>query len=155
MYRILVTAGLLGSLLVIPATSQAAEVNKCVDANGKVTYSSQPCPEDSKAERLKLRTRGASQPEAEEGANDGEGKGEPGSMRELDARIAAEEDPVVKAELELIRQQCELAKTQMQRYEEAPFLVRKTDDGTQERLSDEEAAAEKARVRQMLSEKCR
>ncbi|MDX1442656.1 MAG: DUF4124 domain-containing protein [Gammaproteobacteria bacterium] len=152
--RILITAGLACGLLALPFTAGAAEVNKCVDANGKVTYSSQPCPKDSQAERLKLRTRGASQPQAEGDADDSAG-GAPGSMQELDARIAAEEDPVLKAQLQITRQKCELAKTQMQRYEEAPYLVRKNDDGTQERLSDEEAAAEKAKVRQFLAQECR
>ena len=140
-------------LLAFAAPVQSAEINKCVDARGKVTYSSQPCPGNAQAETLKLRTRPASTPAPEEAAD--EANSEPGSMQQLDARIAAEDDPVQKAQLEIIKQKCQLAKTQIQRYEDAPFLVRENEDGTKTRLSDEEAAAEKAEVRQYLAENCR
>lgn len=139
--------------LAFATPGQAGEVNKCVDANGKVSYSSQPCPAGSQAEKLELRTDPASAPENE--ATEDKTESKPGSMQQLDARIAAEEDPVQKAQLEIIKQKCRLAKTQIQRYEDAPFLVRENEDGSKTRLSDEEAAAEKASVRQYLEENCR
>lgn len=137
-----------------PQSGQAAgEVNKCIDPNGKVTYSSQPCPDDSVRETVRIRNNRSS--DAGNAGNE-DGKGEPGSMQELDRRIeAASDNPVLKAQLELTRQQCQLAKTQLERYANAPYLVRQDEQGNQVRLSDEEAAAEKARLRSYLAQECR
>lgn len=143
----LVTIALLG----FAPGSNAAEVNKCVDADGKVSYSSQPCPQDAAAEKVKIR-RGPSS--NEEASSEENAAGEPGSMKNLRERIAATDDPVHRAQLELTLQQCELANTQLQRYADAPFLVRQNDDGTKTRLTDEEAEAEKAQLRQLLASDC-
>lgn len=132
----------------------AGEVNKCVDADGKVTYSSQPCPENSAAEKVKLR-KGPSSNDAAGNGDDEEGAGEPGSMQQLRERLANTDDPVLKAQLELTKQQCELARTQLDRYEDAPYLMRENNDGTKTRLTDDEAAAEKARLRRYLAQECR
>jgi hypothetical protein len=142
----LVTIALLG----FAPGSNAGDVNKCVDADGKVSYSSQPCPQDATAERVKIRKA----PSSDDEASREEDAGEPGSMKKLRERIAATDDPVHRAQLELTLQQCELANTQLQRYADAPYLVRQNDDGTKTRLSDEEAEAEKANLQQFLASDC-
>lgn len=137
-----------------PQTDAAGEVNKCVDDKGKVTYSSRPCPGNTTSETVRIRRA----PVADDAVDNAEGNGEagaPGSLQQLDARIAETDDPVVKAQLQLTRQQCELAKTQLERYDNAPYLMRKNDDGSQTKLSDEEAAAEKAKLRSFLAQECR
>lgn len=122
----------------------AGTVYKCTDADGKTYYAGQPCPESAQSETLRVPRPGVDE---EAAAKEGEGKS-------LDERIAEAEDPVLKAQLQLRKKQCELARTQLQRYEDAPFLVEKRDDGSERRLSEEETAAEKQRLRGMIAKEC-
>lgn len=137
-------AALLLFACALPAS--AAGVYKCTSADGKTVYSETPCPKDASAEKLRV-PRSSS--DADAGNTDDKTAG-----NSLDAQIAAATDPVMKAQLELQKKQCELARTQLQRYESAPYLVEQQADGTQRRLSEEETAAEKARLKNLLAEKC-
>lgn len=132
-------------VLAVPALpAEAASVYKCTDATGKTTYSERACPETQTAETLRVRPA----PEPDESAAGAAGG------KTLDQKIAEATDPVVKAELEIEKQRCELAATQLQRYEDAPYLVQKQADGSERRLSDEEAQAEKDKLRNILKERC-
>lgn len=128
--------------LALPAT--AAPVYKCTNAQGETYYSGQPCPKSDAAERLRVQ-RPASSDQAAADDN---------SRKTLDERIAEADDPVLKAQLELRKKECELARTQLSRYENAPYLIEKQADGTERRLSDEEAEAEKQRLRQLIDSEC-
>lgn len=131
------------ALVAMPA--DAAGVYKCTNAEGKTYYSDRACPKNESAERLRV-------PKSAQGDATAETDGEAGSS--LDQQIANATDPVVKAQLELRKKECELARTQLQRYADAPYLVEQQADGTQRRLSDEEAAAEKQKLRDMLASRC-
>ncbi|HEX7031155.1 MAG TPA: DUF4124 domain-containing protein [Gammaproteobacteria bacterium] len=122
----------------------AGEVYKCTGADGKVRYSGQPCPESTQSETLQV-------PKA---AAPAESAGEAKEQKSLDERIAEATDPVVKAQLQLQKQRCELARTQLQRYEDAAYLVQKREDGTERRLTEEETQAERDRLRRKIEERC-
>lgn len=133
---------LLGSLA---APASAADVYKCTGADGKTYYSSQRCPSSEQGSRLRVQRPTTLDESTKE---DSGGK-------TLDQRIAETEDPVRKAQLELLKKECELARTQLSRYEDAPYLIEKKDDGTERRLSEEETAAEKARLSRKIAEQCK
>ena len=144
--RTLLSLALLGGA-VVAMPSGAAEVYKCVSADGKVSYSSQPCPKDAAAEKLRLQRS-----QTAEQQDDGE---QDAAQSSLDERIAKETNPVAKAQLEIQKQQCELVRTQLKQYEQAPYLIRKKEDGSEERLSEEESNAERQRLRDYLAKECR
>jgi len=130
------------ALLALP--SGAAGVYKCTNADGKTYYADQACPKSETAEKLRV-PRAATNDDAGDTTT---------TRKSLDQRIAEATDPVVKAQLEIEKQRCELARTQIQRYEDAPYLVRKNEDGTEHRLSDEETRAEKDKLRRQIEERC-
>ena len=130
------------ALLATPAS--AAGVFKCTNAEGKTYYSERACPKDESAERLRVPKASAD--------DEATAEGKKGSS--LDEQIANATDPVLKAQLELRKKECELARTQLQRYEDAPYLVEQQADGTQRRLSDEETAAQKQQLRELLAQRC-
>lgn len=132
------------ALLAMPAT--AAGVFKCTNAEGKTYYSERACPKDESAEKLRV-PKATADDEASAEADGKEGSS-------LDQQIANATDPVIKAQLELRKKECELARTQLQRYEGAPYLVEQQADGTQRRLSDEEAAAQKQQLRDLIAQRC-
>lgn len=130
------------ALLAMPAT--AAGVFKCTNAEGKTYYSERACPKDESAERLRV-------PKA---ATGDEAAGASSARKSLDQRIAEATDPVIKAQLELEKQRCELARTQLDRYNDAPYLIRKQEDGTEVQLSEEESQAERDKLRKQIEERC-
>lgn len=130
-------------LLVLAPAAQAGDVYKCVDADGKTQYSSRPCPKDAEGEKLAVQRPAT--PEED---------GEAPPRKSLDERIAEATDPVVKARLEITKQECELAATQLKRYEDAPYLVQKQADGSERKLTPEEAEAEKDKIRRAMKERC-
>lgn len=130
--------------LALPAG--AGNVYKCTGENGETRYSSQPCPDAAESERLRVQ-RPAS--------NTGDDNTSAAGGKTLDEQIAAATDPIRKAQLELRKKECELARSQLERYEGAPYLVEQQEDGTQRRLSEEETAAEKERLRGQIESQCR
>lgn len=53
--RIPMAKRLLISLLLLPLTLQAAEVHKCTDAAGRISFSQTPCPTQTRAEILEVK----------------------------------------------------------------------------------------------------
>lgn len=129
------------AMLGLAGPAAAADVYKCTGADGKTYYTGTPCPAGAEEKRLDVPK---APPRAESQV----------PRKSLDERIAEATDPVVKAQLEIEKQRCELARTQLERYENAPYLIQRKDDGSERRLSDEEAAAEMQRLRQQIAERC-
>lgn len=127
--------------MALPAA--AGTVYKCTTADGKTVYSGQPCPETAQSETLQV-------PEAP--APDESTK--TGDRKSLDERIAEATDPVIKAQLEIQKQRCELARTQLERYEDAPYLIEKNEDGSERQLSEEETKAAREKLRQQIENRC-
>lgn len=134
---ILVVAGVLPGLA-------AAQVYRWVDEDGKVHYSDKPV---EQAERVNIRVD-RPRPSA------GEASAEQAAGSSIEDQIAAEEDPVKKAQLQVRKQECDLARAVLDKYANAPYLVEKQADGTERRLSDDEAAAEKSKVEQQVANNC-
>lgn len=137
------------AILVLAALAQPASsgpVYKCTGADGKTYYSEQPCPKSASSEVLRVQKAPAGDEESADDADAG---------KTLDERIAEATDPIVKARLELRKQECELARTALERYEGAPYLVERQADGSERRLSDEEAEAEKQQLRDKIRTECR
>jgi len=141
MIRIAAAAALL--VLAAPA-SAAGAVHKCKSADGQVHYSQQPCPASAEGEVLRVQPPATPvEPAAED------------NRKSLDERIAAATDPVIKAQLQLEKQRCELAMTQLQRYADAPYLVEKHEDGTERQLSEKESEAAREKLRQQIESRCK
>ena len=127
---------------VLPAVA-LGQVYRWVDEDGKVHYSDKPV---EQAERVDVRvTRPAKSDSSSSAAS---------ATSSIEAQIAAEEDPVKKGQLQLIKQECDLARAVLDKYENAPFLVEKQADGTERFLSADEAAAEKVKVQQQIANNC-
>lgn len=121
----------------------AGEVYKCTGADGKTYYSGQKCPAGADSEKLHVqRPTTSDAPAATE------------ERKSLDEQIAEATDPVAKARLQIQKQECELAATQLERYEGAPYLVEKQADGSERRLTEEEAQAEIDKLRQKMEARC-
>lgn len=143
---LLIAIALLG--LAAPS-AQAAEVFKCKDENGKVKYQSQPCKDKSAQEKLKI-DRGPSRSDS--------GEVEPSSSSDtpqLDKMLANAENPALKEQLELRKKQCEMARKNLKEYESADFLVEKNADGTERKLTSDQIAKEKERVRRFIESECK
>lgn len=136
----------LAILASLALSAGAANVNKCTRADGSVYYSGQPCPSDEKRATVRVPRSSSTEQADDQDAPAG---------KTLDERIAEADDPVLKAQLELRKKECDLARTQLGRYEDAPYLIEKKADGTERQLSEEETAAEKARLARMIKEQCR
>lgn len=140
MIRFIAAAALM--VLAAPA-SAAGSVYKCTDADGQTRYSQQPCPASAEGEVLRVQPPATpAEPAAE------------GERKSLDERIAAATDPVIKAQLQLEKQRCELAQTQLERYADAPYLVEKREDGTERKLSEKESEAAREKLRQQIESRC-
>ena len=130
------------SLLALAHPALAGEVYNCTGADGKTYYSGQKCPASAEGEKLHVQRPATSDAPAAD------------NRKSLDQQIAEATDPVVKARLQIQKQECELAATQLERYEGAPYLIEKQDDGSERRLTDEEAQAEKDKLRRMMEARC-
>ena len=127
---------------ILPAVA-SGQVYRWVDEDGKVHYSDKPV---EQAERVEIRvTRPASSAKSTSDAS---------TSSSLDDQIAAEEDPVKKGQLQLKKQECDLARAVLNKYEDAPYLVEKQADGTERFLSKDEVAAEKLKVQQQIAANC-
>ena len=127
---------------VLPAVA-LGQVYRWVDEDGKVHYSDKPV---EQAERVDVRVTRPSKSDSSASAAS--------ATSSIEAQIAAEEDPVKKGQLQLIKQECDLARAVLDKYENAPFLVEKQADGTERFLSADEAAAEKVKVQQQIASNC-
>lgn len=126
-----------------------AQVYRWVDKDGKVHYSQQK-PPDQKATELKIPTA----PSQAAAATDGTA---PAAARDPDDPDAPppNENDAVRAQLEKLRlSRCETARAVFTRYQNAPYLERAAADGTKQRLTPEEEAAERVRVQQEMDEAC-
>jgi hypothetical protein len=129
--------------LALPATAQ---VYRWTDKDGKVHYSSQK-PPDVEAKDLGIKSQNT--------------LGAPATTPAADAPAAAPStapatpNDGVQKELDALKaQRCNAAKAVAARYENAPFLEAKNPDGSPRRLSVEEEARERVRVKQDIADAC-
>jgi hypothetical protein len=138
--------------LALPATAQ---VYRWVDKDGKVHYASQK-PPDVQAEALAIKSavslegNTAATPSTAAPAAAAPTAAPPTGAYDSDAAAAA-----MKAEVDALnKQRCSAAKSISSRYDSAPFLEKSNADGTKSRLTPEEEAAERARMKGQVTSAC-
>jgi hypothetical protein len=135
--------------LALPATAQ---VYKWVDKDGKVHYTSQK-PPDVKAEELAIKSAnslGGDPAAAAAAPPPAAAPPTKAGYEEADAAAAA-----LKKEVDSLNQQrCNTAKSIAARYDSAPFLEKSNADGSKTRLTPEEEAAERARMKGQVTSAC-
>ena len=127
------------ALLAAPVFA-ADEVYRWVDADGRVHFADSP-PPGIKAERIASAHANAASDEAatkDAAAND----------------AASGNDPVDKEMKALLAQRCTTAKAVAARYEKAPYLQMKAADGTLTRMSPEDEARERLRIKDEVTTAC-
>ena len=132
----------------------SAQVYRWVDKDGKVHYAQQK-PPDVKADELAIKSANSL------GGNDAAAAAAPASApattpatqpgyEGADAAGAA-----MKKEIDALNaQRCSAAKSIASRYDSAPFLEKSNADGTKARLTPEEEAAERARMKGQVTSAC-
>lgn len=130
-----------------PATAQ---VYRWVDKDGKVHYASQK-PPDVKADELAIKSAVSLE---------GNSAATPPTAAPAATPAAAPLDPndpnaaLAKEVQALNQQRCSAAKSIAARYDSAPFLEKPNADGTKTRLTPEEEAAERARMKNQIASAC-
>ena len=133
--------------LALPATAQ---VYRWVDKDGKVHYAQQK-PPDVKADELPIKS--ANSLEGNQAAAPAPASAPPAAAPSTNAADAAGE--AMKKEVDALNaQRCNTAKSIAARYDSAPFLEKSNADGTKTRLSPEEEAAERARMKGQVTSAC-
>jgi len=133
--------------LAVPATAQ---VYRWVDKDGKVHYESQK-PPDVKADELAIKSAVSLE---------GNTAATPPSTPPAAAPAAAPLDPndpnaALKQQVDALNaQRCSAAKAIAARYDSAPFLEKSNADGSKARLTPEDEAAERARMKNQVTSAC-
>ncbi len=131
--------------LALPATAQ---VYRWVDKDGKVHYASQK-PPDVTAEELPIKS-----------AVSLEGNSAAQPLAAAATPAAAPVDPndpnaALKQQVDALNaQRCSAAKAIAARYDSAPFLEKPNADGSKARLTPEDEAAERARMKSQVTSAC-
>ena len=127
----------------------SAQVYRWVDKDGKVHYAQQK-PPDVQAEVLPIKSANSlgGDPAAAAPAAAAPAAAPPtGAADDANAQLKKEVDA-------LNQQRCNAAKSISARYDSAPFLEKSNADGTKTRLSPEEEAAERARMKGQVTSAC-
>lgn len=138
---LLIGAGLSG---LVTGETHAGDVYKCKDASGKVSYSKRPCANATEQDRIKYQ---ASRSVPEDESNDEPKDG-------FDELLEKTDDPALRQQLELKKQQCKVARDNLERYKNADVLIQQNADGTQQQLDEATARAEVARVEKFIQDHC-
>src|SRR5688572_28270749 len=128
----------------------SAQVYKWVDKDGKVHYTSQK-PADVKAEELAIKSANSlgGDPAAATAA------ATPPPAAAPPTNAADEASAALKKEVDALNQQrCNTAKSIAARYDSAPFLEKSNADGSKSRLTPEEEATERARMKGQVTSAC-
>jgi hypothetical protein len=141
-----------------------AQVYKCLDPNGKVVYSQNPCPPNMKRETM---SRGGIPPASAvapaAGAADKAAKGGPRTpaeqeqdfrKRQQDQAKAAKEADKKSAEAQAKEANCRNARQRLTQYEIGGRISQINDKGERYYMEDAQIEAEKARARADVSQFC-
>lgn len=149
---------LAGGALSFPVSAQ---INKCVDSNGKTVYSQSPCPATAKASSIRQAPAGAPSAPASGGAAKAVA---PKSAAELDRDFkkrrseqeeAAKKDQDKVAEAKTREENCKSAKGQLVNLQSGGRQVRLDENGERSFLNDEQVARETERARQAVQSWCK
>lgn len=141
----------LALLLFLPATdAMAAEIYKCRQADGSITYSDTPCPDATSTEKLDIESQPTDPADVEERRHRRRAQIE--ALQERDAR-AAEEAQSSAAEKAEREQLCQKAREQLERLlTENRIYV--TENGERRYLDSEELVQRREKARAQVEELC-
>jgi Domain of unknown function (DUF4124) len=148
---------------VLAAACAHAQVYKCADASGSITYSQRPCPASTKSEPISRNVSPAAAAAAKEDAAAKAGKGGPMTpaeqeqafrKRQLDQAKAAKESDQKNAEAERKAESCANARQRLAQYEIGGRISRVDAQGERYYMEYAQIDAEKARARADVSQYC-
>ncbi|HET7199372.1 MAG TPA: DUF4124 domain-containing protein [Burkholderiales bacterium] len=157
------------TLALIAAAGVQAQVYKCADASGNISYSQRPCPANMKREPM---SRGAipraPAAHSDEGAADKAAKGEAGKnapktpaqqeqafRQRLQDQAKAEKDAAQKAaEAKRKEENCRNSKQRLAQYEIGGRITRINEQGERYYMDDAQIESEKARASADVSQFC-
>jgi len=152
--------------------SANAQVYKCIDAAGKVVYSQNPCPANTKSGTVTRRVdRPSAAPAATpaEGSADKAAKGDAAKKtvpnttpdqeqdfrkRQQDQAKAAKESSAKSAEAQRKAENCRIARERLAQYEAGGRMTRINPQGERYYLEDAQIEQERARARADVSQHC-
>jgi hypothetical protein len=147
-----ITRSLVLALCATLALSAVAQVYKWTDKDGKVHYSSEAPPSgEAEAKTLKLDPG----PTATNGTIDASATANAPAGAPATNADAKPNDDVTKQLAALDAQRCTAAKAVAARYETAPYLQKNGPDGKPQKLSIEEEAAERLKVKSDVEKLCK
>jgi len=153
-------------------SSANAQVYKCIDAAGKVIYSQNPCPANTKSGTVTRRVDRPSEAPAAtpaEGSADKAAKGDAAKKtgpktaveqeqdfrkRQQDQAKAAKESGEKSAETQRKAENCRIARERLAQYEAGGRMTRINPQGERYYLEDAQIEQEKTRARADLSQHC-
>jgi hypothetical protein len=148
---------ILGCLAALASNAAHAQrVYKCVDANGKTTYSTEPCPSGATASTLKIDPAPAAKPASGKAAG---GKPAPTPEGEFQKRRQEKEEAEKQmakssAEKQEAQENCVRARGTLAQLESGR-VARVDAAGERRFLDDDQLAAEKSRARSLIQEWCK
>jgi len=161
-----VTRPVLSVIVLLCATSAHAQVYKCVEAGGKIVYSQNPCPANSKSATINRTVPVA--PPAPVSAGDA-GKG--AAAKAATPKTPAEEEQAFRkrqqeqqeaqkkaaektAEAKQKEENCRRAREQLAQLEAGGRITRFNEKGEKSYLDDDQVNQEKARARSLSGQWC-
>lgn len=157
-------------LAALSFASANAQVHKCIDAKGKVIYSQDPCPANTKPGTVTRRVdRPASSPAGAPGAADKTAKGDASKKsgprttadleqdfrkRQQDQAKDAKESADKAAELQRKQDNCNTARQRLANFEIGGRITRVNPQGERYYLEDAQIEQEKARARADIAQHC-
>ena len=156
-------------LALLAAAGAQAQVYKCVDANGRVIYSQNPCPSNTKSGAITRHVDAAPAAPADKAAKGDAAKGEAGKKsgpktaaeqeqefrkRQQDQAKAAKEAAQKTAEAQRKEESCNNARSRLAQYEAGGRVVRFNAQGERYYLEDAQIEQEKAKARADVAQSC-
>ena len=157
---------------ILGLASANAQVHKCIDANGKVIYSQNPCPANTKPGTVTRRVDGPSSAPSVTPSSDPADKAAKGDAakksgpktaayqeqdfrkRQQDQAKAAKESADKSAEAQRKQDNCRAARERLAQYEIGGRMTRVNPQGERYYLEDAQIEQEKARARSEVSQAC-
>jgi uncharacterized protein DUF4124 len=152
------------AIAALGATAAQAQVYKCLDANGRVVYSQNPCPPSMKRETMSPRgippASSVAPAESAAGKASKDGPKTPAEQeqaarkRQQDAGKAAKEAELKTAEAQAKAANCDNAKRRLAQYEIGGRISQINDKGERYYMEDAQIETAKAQARTDVSQYC-
>lgn len=165
MVRSLGCAALIAGLALTPTVD--AQVNKCIDANGRTVYSQAPCPANTKSSSISTKPVASASSGAADGKSDSKAAAKssgPKTAAELEQEFrkrrteqsdAAKKEQEKLAEAKTREENCKSSRSQLANLESGARQARLDENGERAFLNDEQIAKEIERTRTAVQSWCK